>query len=67
MICNVCFRQCHLSEGQMGFCHARVCREGKVIPAWYGEVSALALDPVEKASQAFPSGQSDPVRGQSRV
>ena len=48
MICNVCFRQCHLSEGQMGFCHARDCREGKVIPAWYGEVSALALDPVEK-------------------
>ena len=48
MICNVCFRQCHLSEGQMGVCHARVCREGKVIPAWYGEVSALALDPVEK-------------------
>ncbi|MBQ9010098.1 MAG: AmmeMemoRadiSam system radical SAM enzyme [Clostridia bacterium] len=46
--CEVCFRQCHLNEGQMGPCHARIGRQGKVVPAWYGELSSMALDPVEK-------------------
>lgn len=46
--CNVCFRQCRLAEGQTGMCSARVCREGTVRPAFYGQLSSLALDPIEK-------------------
>ena len=46
--CEVCFRQCILSEGQTGACIARICRDGKVQPAFYGRLSSLALDPIEK-------------------
>ena len=46
--CEVCFRQCVLSEGQTGACSARICRDGKVQPAFYGRLSSLALDPIEK-------------------
>ena len=46
--CEVCFRQCVLSEGQTGACIARICRDGKVQPAFYGRLSSLALDPIEK-------------------
>lgn len=46
--CEVCFRRCALSEGQTGACSARICREGKVQPAFYGRLSSLALDPIEK-------------------
>lgn len=46
--CHVCFRKCSLQEGQTGPCGARIGRGGKVRPLWYGKVSALALDPIEK-------------------
>ena len=46
--CNVCFRQCRLAEGQTGACHARINREGRIQPAFYGQLSSLALDPIEK-------------------
>ena len=46
--CEVCFRQCVLSEGQTGACSARICRDAKVQPAFYGRLSSLALDPIEK-------------------
>ena len=46
--CNVCFRKCSLREGQIGSCSARIGREGEVRPRWYGKVSSLALDPIEK-------------------
>ena len=46
--CDVCFRHCEIAEGQRGFCGARLCRDGEVMPAAYGRVSGLALDPVEK-------------------
>lgn len=47
-ICPVCFHHCSLREGQTGFCRARVARHGVVESANYGELTALALDPVEK-------------------
>ena len=47
-VCEVCFRRCALAEGQAGACHARVCRDGEVRPAFYGRLSSLALDPIEK-------------------
>ena len=46
--CEVCFRHCELGEGQTGPCGARTCSGGTVRPAYYGRISALALDPVEK-------------------
>ena len=47
-ICNVCFRQCKIEEGSTGFCGARICRDGKIVAANYGRLTALALDPIEK-------------------
>ena len=46
--CEVCFRHCLLSEGQTGFCKARRCVDGEVVPIAYGRLTALALDPIEK-------------------
>ena len=46
--CNVCFRQCRLDEGQTGSCGARINRDGRVQPVFYGRLSSLALDPIEK-------------------
>ena len=47
-VCDVCFRHCEIKEGETGFCRARTCRDGKVIPANYGELTSIALDPIEK-------------------
>ncbi len=46
--CEVCFRHCELSEGQTGFCGARVCRGEAVTSDNYGKLTAAALDPIEK-------------------
>ena len=46
--CDVCFRHCILKEGQRGFCGARICTDGRVIPENYGRVTSIALDPIEK-------------------
>lgn len=46
--CAVCFRHCELQEGGTGFCGAREASGGAVIPANYGRITSLALDPIEK-------------------
>lgn len=46
--CGLCFHHCQLAEGQTGFCRARVCRSGAVLPLNYGRLTSLALDPIEK-------------------
>ncbi|MBR4539806.1 MAG: AmmeMemoRadiSam system radical SAM enzyme [Clostridia bacterium] len=46
--CGVCFHHCEIPEGQRGFCGARKCERGTVIPDNYGRITGLALDPVEK-------------------
>ena len=46
--CGVCFHRCEIPEGGRGFCGARTCRGGEVVPENYGRITALALDPVEK-------------------
>ena len=48
MICALCFHHCDLSEGQTGFCRARACRDGTIVPLNYGKLTSLALDPIEK-------------------
>ncbi len=54
--CEVCFRRCRLEEGQAGFCGARENRGGMIIPKTYGQLTAIALDPIEKKPLArfFP-------------
>ena len=46
--CELCFHHCQLAEGQIGFCRARACRDGIVVPLNYGKLTSLALDPIEK-------------------
>ena len=46
--CEVCFRHCEIKENTLGFCGARSCKNGRIIPANYGKISSLALDPIEK-------------------
>ncbi len=57
--CSLCPRRCALSEGQTGFCRARVMREGKSEPLGYGKLTAIALDPIEKKPLArfFPGSR----------
>ncbi|MBR2533656.1 MAG: AmmeMemoRadiSam system radical SAM enzyme [Erysipelotrichaceae bacterium] len=47
-VCEVCFRHCEIKEGSLGFCKARTCRDGMVVPYNYGKITSLALDPIEK-------------------
>ena len=47
-VCEVCFRHCEIKEGSLGFCKARTCRDGMVVPHNYGKITSLALDPIEK-------------------
>ncbi len=46
--CELCFHHCRLEEGQTGFCKARTCRNGAIVPLNYGKLTSLALDPIEK-------------------
>lgn len=46
--CEICPRTCRISEGQKGACGARINKNSVIIPVYYGKVSALALDPIEK-------------------
>lgn len=46
--CEVCFRHCNLTERQIGDCGARTYRDGRIRPLFYGRISSLALDPIEK-------------------
>jgi len=46
--CDVCYRQCDIAEGVLGFCRARICTGGRVTAANYGRITSLALDPIEK-------------------
>jgi pyruvate formate lyase activating enzyme len=57
--CEVCFRHCKLDEGAIGFCGARVCRDGRVVADNYGYVTSLALDPIEKKplNRFFPGSR----------
>ncbi len=46
--CGVCFHHCEIAEGGRGFCGARTCLNGVIIPQNYGRITGLALDPIEK-------------------
>ena len=47
-VCQVCMHRCKLKPGQWGICRARKNEAGKIVSESYGQVSSLALDPIEK-------------------
>lgn len=46
--CNVCYRNCEIKEGEVGFCGVRGYSDHKIVPLNYGKITGLALDPIEK-------------------
>ncbi len=46
--CRLCFHECALKEGQLGFCLARRNVNGKLIAETYGQLVAAHTDPIEK-------------------
>lgn len=47
-VCGICPHACRLAPGQGGFCRARANTEGNIVCANYGQLTAMALDPIEK-------------------
>lgn len=47
-VCPICPHHCRLHEGQLGLCGARRAEDGEVACESYGELTSLALDPIEK-------------------
>ncbi len=52
-VCQVCMHHCRLRPGEWGFCRARKNEGGAVVCKNYGQVSSMALDPVEKKPLAM--------------
>jgi pyruvate formate lyase activating enzyme len=46
--CIVCPRMCVLKPGQRGFCGTKENRDGAIENLIYGQLSAIAVDPIEK-------------------
>ena len=47
-ICRVCMHHCALEPGQTGLCRARKNEGGEIVCENYGQITSLALDPIEK-------------------
>ncbi len=46
--CELCPQRCRIAPGSAGFCGVRANRAGKLHLPFFGAVSALAVDPIEK-------------------
>lgn len=46
--CELCPHRCRLGEGQTGRCGTRQMQDGQLYALHYGDVTAMALDPIEK-------------------
>ena len=46
--CGLCPQSCIIADDCFGFCRVRSNKNGKLILPFYGSVSALAIDPIEK-------------------
>ena len=46
--CDLCPHQCVLKEGQTGFCHQRMNKEGSIVLKDYGAITSLTKDPIEQ-------------------
>lgn len=47
-VCTVCPHACALKEGEVGLCGARKNIDNRIIDDNYGQLTAIALDPIEK-------------------
>ncbi|NVB40409.1 AmmeMemoRadiSam system radical SAM enzyme [Pseudenhygromyxa sp. WMMC2535] len=48
VVCDLCPRECALSEGQRGLCFVRQNQGGALALTTYGRSSGLCIDPIEK-------------------
>ena len=48
LICDLCFHECRINEGEHGFCAVRFNEQGALSLPHYGRLSAVAIDPIEK-------------------
>jgi len=57
--CTLCPRDCHLAEGQAGFCFVRQNVGGQLVSLAYGRSTGFAIDPIEKKplDHFFPGTQ----------
>lgn len=46
--CTICPRRCTVKPGKKGFCGTKENVDGKLISLTYGQLSAVAVDPIEK-------------------
>lgn len=46
--CLLCPHSCILKEGAWGHCHARMCSGNTLTLPYYGWISSIAIDPIEK-------------------
>jgi pyruvate formate lyase activating enzyme len=46
--CRICPHACRLRKGQLGRCRARRAVDGHIVCENYGQLTSLALDPIEK-------------------
>ena len=48
IVCNLCPRECHLKNGDRGFCFVRQNIEGQLRLTTYGRSTGFCIDPIEK-------------------
>ena len=58
-VCRVCMHQCNLNPGQTGICKARKNEEGKIVCVNYGQITSMALDPIEKKCSSLLGFRQD--------
>ena len=46
--CDLCPRECHLKEGQLGLCFVRARHNDAIVLTTYGRSSGFCVDPIEK-------------------
>ncbi|TWU04858.1 AmmeMemoRadiSam system radical SAM enzyme [Stieleria varia] len=48
IVCRLCPRECHLKDGDRGFCFVRQNVDGKMVLDTYGKSTGFCIDPIEK-------------------
>jgi len=46
--CHLCPHQCRIADGRTGLCGVRENRDGTLYSTIYGQVTSIAMDPIEK-------------------
>lgn len=48
MRCDHCPHGCEISENEHGFCHTKAVKGDRIVSRTYGQITSIALDPIEK-------------------